>query len=269
MLKFLAILLAIALSACGHKPNPSIASKSCPTPLGIPNGKLLLFGEMHGSIEAPNLISNIACSLSSSEDVAVGLEIPSQDQPLIDKFLESQGTSADITALTSSEFWQKGKDGRSSKAMLQLIKDIRSLRENGRSIQIFAFDDQPNSTLERNIAIANGIRRFQATHKNMRIIALMGNIHAMQGGITTENGPLITSAMLLSDLNPVSITITNPAGTIWACKPDCGIQSLTPRNQTERSPGFNASTAIGGYSYSYHLASITASPPAVQSRQSG
>ena len=269
MLKYLAAFLAISLSACGHEPQPTISSRNCPLHQGLPAGNLLIFGEMHGSVEAPKLISDIACSLSTTEAVAVGLEISSQDQPLIDAYLKSRGTSADAAALTSSNFWQKGQDGRSSAAMLQLIEDIRVMREEGRAIDLFAFDDQPETTLERNVAIANGVRRFHEAHKKTRIIALMGNIHAMQAEITTSSGRLVPSGILLSDLSPVSILITYPTGTTWACMPICGVQSLTPRSPTTGTPGFKDGASMGGYGYSFQLPSITASPPAIQVKRSG
>ena len=264
MLKFIAASLVIFLTACGHQPRPPISTRNCPAPQGLPTGKLLLFGEVHGSVEAPKLISDLTCSISNSTEVAIGLEIPSQDQPLIDNYLNSQGTRADVVALTSSVFWQKGRDGRSSAAMLQLIEDIRALKKEGRAVDLFAFDDQPGTKLERNVAIANGIRRFHAGHKDAYIIALMGNIHAMQSEMTMSSGVLVPSGILLSDLSPVSILITYPPGTTWACMPVCGVQSLTPKISATRSSGFKEGASTDGYSHSFMLSSITASPPAAQ-----
>ena len=264
MLKFFAAFIAIALTACGHASQPTTSDRTCPRPQGLPEGKVLLFGEMHGSLEAPKLISDLACSLSKSQEVAVGLEIDSHDQPKIDGYLKSRGAAEDVEKLTSSYFWQKGKDGRSSAAMLHLIETIRELRIEGHPISVFAFDDQPGTELERNVAIGNGIRRFYSTHPNVRIIALMGNVHAMQTEMTTSDGPLVPSGVLLSDLNPVSILISYPAGTIWACMPTCGVQSLAPRNPASGPSGFREGAPLGGYSHSFLLPSITASPPAMQ-----
>jgi hypothetical protein len=219
---------------------------------------------MHGSVEAPALISELACSLSKSEEIAVGLEIPSQDQPLIDSYLMSRGTKTDEKALTDSYFWQKGRDGRSSAAMLRLIEDIRALKNDGHPVDLFAFDDQPGTRLERNVAIAKGIRRFHTSHPNTKIIALMGNIHAMQGEMTVRNETLVPSGSLLNDLNPVSILIAYPAGTTWACMPACGIQNLVPRNDIAGPSGFKESASLIGYSHTFLLSSITASPPAIQ-----
>ena len=264
MLKVFIAIAAIALSGCGHTSGPKASTRDCPQHQGLPEGKLLLFGEMHGSVEAPKLISDLACDLSRSHEVAVGLEAPSQDQVLIDRYLKSSGEKGDIEKLTSGYFWQKGKDGRSSAAIFQLIEFIRELRQEGHSISLFAFDDQPGTELERNIAIANGIRRFHASHPDVQIIALMGNVHAMQAHMSTSEGPLVPTGSLLSDLKPVSILITYPTGTIWACMPDCGVHELAPRKPIPGPSGFRQGAPFSGYSHSFLLSSITASPPAVQ-----
>lgn len=264
MFKYFAVFLIVFLAACSHEPQAVISDRTCPAVQNLPVGRLLLFGEMHGSVEAPRLISEIACSLSKSGEVAVGLEISSQDQPLLDRYVKSRGTAADVKALTSSDFWQKGRDGRSSEAMLRLIEDLRQLKAKGRAINLFAFDDQPGTKLERNAAIANGIRRFHAKHAKSQIIALMGNVHAQQQEMIASSGFMSPSGRLLRDLNPVSILITHPSGTTWACMPQCGIQSLTPSSPTSGPVGFKTGESLGGYGYSFLLSSVTASPPAVQ-----
>jgi len=264
MLKFIAALAALLLTACSHTSGTPVSVSGCPDPAGLPDAELLLFGEMHGSVEAPKLISDLACSLSVSRELAVGLEIPSKDQALVDHYLGSRGSQADLEKLTSSYFWQKGIDGRSSAAMLDLIEHIRELKEKGRPITMFFFDDQPETELERNVAIANGIRRFQATRPDTKIIALMGNVHAMQKDMTTNDGTLVPSGRLLEDLHPVSILVTYPTGTIWACMPTCGVHEISPRNPPTGPIGFKQGASLGGYSHSYLLPSITASPPATQ-----
>lgn len=57
--------------------------------------------------------------------------------------MASTGAAGDVQALLASEFWQRGGDGRSSRAMLELIEDLRALKQAGRPLDLFAFDDQP------------------------------------------------------------------------------------------------------------------------------
>ncbi|EIL88112.1 hypothetical protein UU9_13388 [Rhodanobacter fulvus Jip2] len=242
---------------------------NCSEPDGLPRGKLLLFGEMHGSKETPALIAQLACFLSKHQEVAIGLEIPSRDQPLIDAYLASRGTNASREKLMSSVFWKTDRDGRSSAAMFELIDAIRDLKEHGRAIDLFAFDDQPGTTLERNVAIANGIRRFVKEHREAKVVALMGNIHAMQDPMNIGKEKLVPSGYLLKDLTPISILVTYPKGTIWACMPDCRKHDLSPRTPVAGPAGFKNGATLDGYSRMFLLNSITASPPAIMNGSKG
>lgn len=269
MIKTFAFLAALALSPGSHAAQPSALQENCSDLGGLPQGKLLLFGEMHGSKEAPALIARLACAISKHEEVAVGLEIPSREQHRIDAYLASRGAQADRKTLMSSEFWQTDKDGRSSVAMFKLIDAVRVLREHGRAVDLVAFDEQPGTTLERNVAIANGIRRFRERHPDAKVIALMGNIHAMQEPLDFDGEKLRPSGYLLKDLKPVSILVTYPKGSIWACMPDCRIHDLSPRTPVPGPPGFKKGATLNGYDHMFLLDSITASPPAVMNGTGG
>lgn len=261
-----ALAALMPLAACSRGGAAQAVAVDCPAVPGAPDAPLLLFGEMHGSQEAPALIHGVACAVSEAGEVAVGLEMPSHDQPLLDAFMASAGVEDDLRKLMASDFWQRGRDGRSSAAMLRLIGDLRALKQADRPVSLFAFDDQPGTKLERNVAIANGLRRFHGAHPHARIIALMGNVHAMQASMWVGDATLTPSGKLLADLHPVSVLVSYPAGTIWACMPACGVQTLTAA-RSEAAPGFHDGASMGGYSRTYRLASITASPPAVESKK--
>jgi hypothetical protein len=128
-------------------------------------------------------------------------------------------------------------------------------------ISVFAFDDQPGTDLERNQAIAQGIKRYRQQHPQTSIIALMGNYHARQDSVDFDGVQTDLSGKLLAEFNPVSIVITHSVGSIWACMPECGVHQ-TPR-LAPRQPGLSSSVSYPGYNYSYHIATLTASPPAL------
>ena len=219
---------------------------------------------MHGSLEKPALISALACSLSRWRKVAVGLEIPSAEQPRIDAYLASRGTTRDEVALIAGEFWQRGWDGRSSTAMLRLIEDVRRLKHRGAPVDVFAFDDQPGTDLQRDVAIAGAIRRFHEAHRDTQVVALMGNIHAAQAPMVIAGQTIVPSGHLLADLRPVSIVVAYPQGTIWACMPDCGVHAVNAAKSFSTTPGFREGASSAGYSHTYSLATITAAPPAAK-----
>ncbi|MGN2248020.1 hypothetical protein ACFWZ3_15150 [Frateuria sp. GZRR35] len=85
------------------------------------------------------------------------------------------------------------------------------------------------------------------------------------GRIFHQYAALRPSGYLLADLEPVSILVTYPKGSIWACMPDCRIHDLSPRTPVPGPPGFKKGATLGGYGYMFLLGSITASPPAIMS----
>ena len=261
VVRALASITIFLLSACAQMNRPDSGYSDCSAIPELAQGKLLLFGEMHGSIESPALIARLACSFSESREVAVGLEIKTSEQSSIDAYLASRGTSADREKLTSTAFWQDTRDGRASEAMLGLIETVRELKSRGKPVSVFAFDDQPGTDLERDVAIANGIRRFHLAHRNSTIIALMGNIHAMQKPFVLGEKELMPSGVLLKDLSPVSVYIAYPAGTISACMPECGTHVTKPVKGATGSFAIETGSPLGGYDYTIFLASISASPP--------
>lgn len=233
----------------------------------LPGGNLLLFGEMHGSIEAPALIADVACHLSLGGDVTIGLEIPAEEQARIDDYLASAGTAADEAKLLATAFWRNGEDGRSSVAMLDLLRAIRALNAGGRSLEVLAFDDQALGSTDRDEAMAASIRSHRGKHPSRKMVALVGNIHAMQERFVVEDFSLTPAGQLLEDLFPTSILITYPKGTVWACMPDCRVHDVAPRNPIDGPSGFREGASMTGYSHTYLLGSITASPPALQGQQ--
>lgn len=228
----------------------------------LPGGHLLLFGEMHGSIEAPALIADVACHLSLSGDVTIGLEIPATEQAQIDDYLASAGTAADEAKLLAGAFWRHGNDGRSSVAILDLLRAIRAQNAGGRSLEVLAFDDHALGSMSRDEAMAASIRSYRGIHPSRKMVALMGNIHAMQEEFVVEDFSMTPAGQLLEDLSPTSILITYPKGTVWACMPDCGVHDVAPRSPINGPIGFREGASMTGYSHTYLLGSITASPPA-------
>jgi hypothetical protein len=258
-----ALAVSLLLSGCTSGLIKTHGDERCTNVEAIPENNLLLFGEMHGSVETPALISAVTCSLARSHAVAVGLEIPSAEQGRIDVYLASRGTKSDKLALTQSDFWRRDWDGRSSVAMFRLIDDIRALKARGASVDVFAFDDQPGTSLERNQAIAEGIRRYRVLHPDVRIVALMGNVHASQAPMAVKDKTIVPSGMLLADFKPVSVLVAYPDGTIWACLPDCGVHEVHASKGLATPLGFSTGASWEGYSYTFSLPSITAAMPAV------
>jgi hypothetical protein len=240
--------------------DPDIDS-DCALPAEFPRAGMLLFGEMHGSVEAPAFVGEVACAYSKDGPIALGLEIPGGEQAAIDRYLDSDGGTEARSALLAGAFWTNSPDGRSSAAMAELIGRMRVLRGQGRALNVFAFDLPSGG--DRDAAMADAIRAYHVAHPGVRIVALMGNIHASQTPIARGEGTIITTASLLTDLGPVSVLLGYRAGTIWACMPDCGVHPVQSQWGKQRAPGLHPSSPMAGYSMTWVLERITASEPAL------
>lgn len=257
---FFPLLLLLLLSACATtRPANDIA---CNAPVNIPEGDLLLFGEMHGSVETPELVGRVACEQAKHGPAALGLEVPTEEQAAIDRYMDSDGSDEARGQLLAGRFWQKGRDGRSSAAMSGLLEQVRLWRLNGLPLSVFAFDSDNGGGRDK--ALAASIRNFRTQHPDLPIIALMGNIHASGEPFEFSDRTVVTSGTLLQDMNPVSILVRYPAGTVWTCMGgSCEIHEIRRSSGSPVSPGFSEGSPRGGYAISFMLPSITASPPAV------
>lgn len=257
------ILVMILLAVLAYFSIPAFAkSIECNAPKGIPESRLLFFGEVHGSVEAPALVGKIACAAGQKGPTALLVELPANEQAAIDRYLASSGDAISRAKLLSGKFWQSDKDGRSSAAMAALIEQVRSLRQHGLPLSIFAFAQIERGTTP-DASYATAIRAFHANHPTVRIIALLGNVHASQAPFKVGEKSILTTGYLLRDLNPTSVFLAYHSGSIWACMPDCGVHQVTSTSSNARKADFYKGSPFSGYSSSYVLPSITASPPAV------
>lgn len=257
--KFLAPIVGIvSVLACSASQARGI---SCDAPQGLPAAHLILFGELHGTAESPALVGKTVCEYAEAGPIAVGLELPASEQRPIDDYLASNGGPAAEKRLLSGQFWLGG-DGRSSRAMFGFIRYARGLKQQGLPVAVFTLvPARLGNTGDDNHGIARAIRAFHHHHPTMRIVALMGNLHAGQAKISPLGNTVTPAGYLLRDLHPTSILITHPAGTIWACTDSCGIHHVHGGTES-RTTGFQNDAPMRGYSMSYMLPSITASPPA-------
>ena len=93
----------------------------------------------------------------------------------------------------------------------------------------------------------------------------MGNIHARRAPVRFGDQDIVTTAVLLEDLDPVSVFFAGgQRGTIWACMPDCGVHDQPNKWGSTRAAGFVEESPVTGYSVSYVLPTV-ASHPAVDS----
>jgi erythromycin esterase-like protein len=269
------VALVPALLACGSSAPPAapaapVAAPSCGAPIRgletLRDAELLLVGEMHGTEESPAFLARLLCERGAAPTV-LGLEMPASEQPALDAFLASDGGALAIRALVAGAHWQMAdQDGRSSLAMLALVETARRARQQGRALDVVAFDIEPPGGADRDARMAKNLLAARAAHPGAALIVLTGNIHASTVKGTPWDPDLVPmGAHLRSADAPVrSVDVRYAGGTAWVCMMDggCGAAELTGRDRGP-APFVEAITDRPGFDAIYYVGALTASPPAI------
>lgn len=243
---------------------------------------LLIVGEMHGSNEVPALVRAIAEQAVQERPVRLGLEMPSNMQGAIDDYLRSTGSAADRVTLLRSPFWA-GRDGRSSKAMLQLIDTVRVLRARSEDINVFAMEPAyPDHqavekaggyTVVKETGMAASIRRELAgMAPHGLVIALMGNYHSRYEDADLSGAPGRSVTEQLASLSPVVVTPAAVHAQGWNCvavEGGCAVHAYDSRRAPAGSfPRIvvDHSSKQGPFIVTLWLDRTTASLPAAEER---
>lgn len=249
-------------------------SRSCPAPITgaaavLTPGTLLLLGELHGTAEIPHFVGDLACEASlEGRRVQLGLEIPGEEQPHVNAFLASAGAPRDHEALLASDFWRRPyQDGRSSRAMFELLESVRRLRKEGANIAVFLFD-QTKPGPNRDAEMANSIRAAHEQAPDDLFLILTGNLHARKKKVTIGTTELVPMGFHLAQAGGRVTSLNNsyPSGSAWVCigkgNDACGSRRMSgkPRGAAR----FIELTGIDeiGYDGSFYVTSLTASSPA-------
>ena len=196
-------------------------------------GALVLFGEVHGTREIPRVFGDLACKAAEiGIPVRVGLEIPvAEKDPMSDWF---NGTGAEEELWESPFFTKPYQDGRSSRAMGQLLLRLRSLRRQGKDLEPFFFDPSVRTNRDRGMAeqITNVVRK----KPEAIFLILTGNLHALKTKGSPFSKTFVPMGYFLMEkgLSPLTIKFQTAKGSTWICNggtPDsCGIRDIGGRD---------------------------------------
>lgn len=190
--------------------------------------KYLLFGEIHGTREAPALIGSVACALAErGKKVLVGVELSAVDDVNIQRAWK--GPIGTFRASLSASGWAGRADGVASEAMMKMLEDIHALKVAGNAVEIVAFngpkdaaqaDQFSNLPLdERHEAIqAQNILDAAASQQFDYVLILVGEAHARHTPIIHGDTNYRSMAMFLAQGNDVlSLKMATAGGTAWNC----------------------------------------------------
>lgn len=230
-----------------------------------PNLRFVLAGEMHGCAETPAIFRDLVCAASSSgRPVVVGLERRASEQAALDAFMAPANHKAATNALLEQRGWNTF-DGRSSRAMLALLEDLRVLKLSGRISEVVAFDARADGTdPQREQGMASALIAAADRNANSLVLVLTGNLHASKK-LVEGFGAYPFMAMLLPAGQTVSLFVADEGGEFWNCQGGAccphkqGASGGTKRGlvlSRSAPPGFDGVLSTG--------LAATASPPAVE-----
>ncbi len=160
---------ARAVLFCALVVGPSAAEAGLPTPLEnlSRHARVVLLGERHRTWGAPGLLlALVEGALSGEGTVAVGLEIPADRQPLLDR--------AAATGRVPDGLLPRVIDSPAYRAMFQGLAG--AVRDFPARVDVLALDAPERSPVDRDGFMAE--RVLEAVRSGVeRVVVLVGNLH--------------------------------------------------------------------------------------------
>ncbi|WP_241758246.1 hypothetical protein [Myxococcus landrumensis] len=240
-------------------------------------GLTVLMGEQLGSREAPAVVGELVCQVAEAGlPVALGLSIPRTEQERVTRYLASAGAPADQDALLEGRFWQRPyQDGRSSRAIMDLIDRVRAMRMAGLSVSLVAYDTDVAGGSERDALQAAFWNERRTAQPDEVHVVLAGNTHTRTVAGTDWDKSFTPMAHLMKAPRLLVLEMSYAQGTRWGCdlnragKIQCGYVGATPVGRLAAMPGlspyinlFEETTPEGAHGVLY-VGELSPSLPAV------
>ncbi|HVG57067.1 MAG TPA: hypothetical protein VNA24_00830 [Hyalangium sp.] len=210
-------------------------------------GRTLLIGEQLGSREAPAVVGDLVCQASAAGfTVALGLSIPRTEQERINRYLASPGAPSDQDELLRGLFWRRPfQDGRSSRAIMDLIDRVRSVRNYGLFISVVAYDTEEAIGSERDARLASLWQSRRTARPEELVIILAGNTHTrtVEGTPWDKDFVPMAKRLVASEKSLFALDLSYAQGKRWGCdlnrnaKLVCTVVGATPTERVAAAPG--------------------------------
>ena len=229
-------MFTLAMAAMLAASSPQTQHECTPIPaweevIAEKDPQYIVIGELHGTEEMPAIFADAVCLTAQEGPVAVALEVPDRDQPIIDAFLVSDGGEAARSELLQSLWFQNSfKDGRSSEAMFTLIERLRQMYQAGSITGVTAFryvpENEALSSGEYEQRVAGLI--MAAASQSERVLVLVGNVHAQTSEVIFGDRTYLPMAGNLPREDTLSLLLVDNGGDSWNCTGNptiCGVSS--------------------------------------------
>lgn len=258
------------------------------------DGKFLIFGETHGSVESAGAVADYVCAASETRSILLAIEFNSASDEGFRAAWAGPHDEFRARMLEHVPEWKGRPDGVASVAMLDMLDSLHALKEAGHKIDLTAFngarDDAQRAAFAHlpaqephEAAQATNIRTAAQQGAYHQTVILVGSLHARQERVEMGRDPWRAMAMFLAAPEDiVSLQMAWDGGASWSCQmaADANIEPGKPITQdmieckafptgpsakgaAGRGMGFYeepfGDDAYDGY---YHLGTIEASPPA-------
>lgn len=290
--------------AAGYAAAPRAASslKDCAMPTGWAGiaehkPRFVVFGETHGTQEAPALVGNVACALASGgERVLLAIELSATNNAALQAAWRLPVDHFQPALRNAG--WAGRKDGVASRAMFDMLVRLHAVKEAGLPIEVAAFNGaRDEAQRARFVALAGQGAHEASQAENIsdaasaghydRVLVLVGSFHARIKSLGEGWGLFEPMAMRLAQIGPVlSLRMRDAGGSMWNCiaKPgtnvapsqpitadaiDCGVHSVRGSADLARAPFLQLGPFPGeeqrwqDYDGFVWLGPITGSPPLI------
>ncbi|MFP2933461.1 hypothetical protein ACLESO_51605 [Pyxidicoccus sp. 3LG] len=246
----------------------------------LAKGHTLLLADPLGTRELPAAALRMLCEASSQGlPVTLALSLPAAEQPLLDTYLASAGTSHDAQELLAgSSFWRRvHQDGRSSVAMLWLVEQARRLRASGRDVALVAFDADKGKGNEREAEMAKHLLAHRAKRPEAWMLVLAGGMHARTASVEWDDSfePLgLRLSKALPSVHALDVGFSR--GTQFSCRynvweeVECDVFGISPTKQARQAPDVSPGVKLfpeplkEGFHGRLYVGALNASPPALR-----
>lgn len=226
--------------------------------------RFVVFGETHGTQEAPALVANVACGLAAAgERVLLAIELSVEDNAAlqaawrlpVDRFPPALRNAG----------WAGRQDGVASRAMFDMLAKLHARKEAGVVIDVTAFNGARDAAQRARFATLAGQGPHESSQaENIadaasagnydRVIVLVGSFHARRNSVSVGSSQFEPMAMRLAKIgSTISLRMRDAGGSMWNCiaKPgtslgqgqpitadaiDCRVHSVRGSTDLARTP---------------------------------
>lgn len=233
----LSALILVLISGCSQGSDLS-ATNRCSYDQELPSvvaawesGSIFLFGERHGTVEAPTFVAEFACRVANETQapLIVLLELP---MPKVlantagDTLPASQ--AKELILAEGNAYWTRAHDGRTSVAMMDAIEQLLQLKEQGSNIafgSLYPDENIRSKYDEMGLSFADDAthvnRFFQESLQILKYKDAFKNVIVLSGDNHTRNHLRFFEKMEL-DVTYLGFLQQSGGGTEWNCQPNSG-----------------------------------------------